>query len=73
MKEVTLSELERNLDSVLDDVIDNSEHYIVNVKFCLANGKWENKSLVLIPEQDYEILKETYDESFNMATNFDFK
>ena len=67
MKVVTIQQLERDLDRILDDVLDQQEHYSVSVAFvtcadtvnepCLTS-QWDKKSIVMLPEEDYEVMRD---------------
>ena len=71
MKVVTIQQLERDLDRILDDVLDQQEHYSVSVAFvtcadtinepCLSS-QWDKKSIVMLPEEDYEVMRDIYKE-----------
>jgi hypothetical protein len=71
MKVVTIQQLERDLDRILDDVLDQQEHYSVSIAFvtcadtvnepCLTS-QWEKKSIVMLPEEDYEVMRDVYKE-----------
>ena len=69
MKVVSIQQLERDLDRIIDDVIDQQEHYSVNVSFITCAGtendpctseEWEEKSIAILPKEDYEIMKDIY-------------
>ena len=65
MKNITLQQLERDFDRILDDVVENGEHYnIVTVCFD-ESGKLVDSHVVLIPYKEYSILKEAYEEWVN--------
>ena len=65
MKNITLQQLERDFDRILDDVVENGEHYnIVTVCFD-ESGKLVDSHVVLIPYKEYSILTETYNEWVN--------
>jgi PHD/YefM family antitoxin component YafN of YafNO toxin-antitoxin module len=53
MKVVTLQQLEADFDAILDDVVENKEFYRI---------QGEKNDVMLIPYEEYEILKETYQE-----------
>lgn len=53
MKVVTLQELEDNFDTILDDVSDNKEHYLIQS---------ESGNVIMVPFESYDVLKETYEE-----------
>ena len=65
MKVITLGQFETYLGSMLDDVIDYSEHYHVKTPLVTnVTGQgfaWEYKAVMILPVEDYEILKEGYD------------
>ena len=71
MKVVTIQQLERDLDRILDDVLDQQEHYSVSISFvtcadtvnepCLSS-QWDKKSIVMLPEEDYEVMRDVYKE-----------
>ena len=71
MKVVTIQQLERDLDRIIDDVIDQQEHYSVSISFITCAGtendpctdrEWEEKSIAILPKEDYEIMKDVYSE-----------
>jgi PHD/YefM family antitoxin component YafN of YafNO toxin-antitoxin module len=53
MKVVTLQQLEADFNAILDDVVENKEFYRI---------QGEKNDVMLIPYEEYEILKETYQE-----------
>ena len=53
MKVVTLQQLEADFDAILDDVVENKEFYRI---------QGEKNDVMLIPYEEYEVLKETYQE-----------
>ena len=53
MKVVTLQQLEADFDAILDDVVENKELYRI---------QGEKNDVMLIPYEEYEVLKETYQE-----------
>jgi PHD/YefM family antitoxin component YafN of YafNO toxin-antitoxin module len=53
MKVVTLQQLEADFDAILDDVVENKEFYSI---------QGEKNDVMLIPYEEYEVLKETYQE-----------
>lgn len=53
MKVVTLKELEDNFEAILDDVGDNRQYYRVQS---------EQGDFILVPYEEYEVLKDTYQE-----------
>ena len=53
MKVVTLKELEENFEAILDDVGDNRQYYRVQS---------EQGDFILVPYEEYEVLKDTYQE-----------
>jgi PHD/YefM family antitoxin component YafN of YafNO toxin-antitoxin module len=53
MKVVTLQQLEADFDAILDDVVDNKEFYRI---------QGEKNDVMLIPYEEYGVLKETYQE-----------
>jgi PHD/YefM family antitoxin component YafN of YafNO toxin-antitoxin module len=53
MKVVTLQQFEADFDAILDDVVENKEFYRIQS---------EENSVMLIPYEEYEVLKETYQE-----------
>lgn len=75
MKNITLQQLERDFDRILDDVVENGEHYnIVTVSFD-ESGKLVDNHVVLIPYKEYSVLTETYNEwisedSYEMEKQF---
>ena len=66
MKVITLGQFERDLDRILDDVTDENEHYCVKTPV-ISDLKekgglvWEDKAVMILPIEDYDLLKETYD------------
>ena len=65
MKVITLGQFERDLDRILDDVTDENEHYCVKTPV-ITDLKdkglvWEDKAVMILPIQDYNLLKDTYD------------
>jgi PHD/YefM family antitoxin component YafN of YafNO toxin-antitoxin module len=62
MKNITLQQLERDFDRILDDVHENGEHYLISTTSLDADGNFEHGGVVLMPVDDYMILKDTYDE-----------
>ena len=66
MKVITLGQFERDLDRILDDVTDENEHYCVKTTV-ISDLKdkgglvWEDKAVMILPIEDYDLLKETYD------------
>ena len=65
MKVSTLGQFERDFDRILDDVIDDNEHYYIKTPMVTDSKDkglvWEDKAVMILPIQDYELLKETYD------------
>ena len=53
MKVVTLQQLEADFDAILADVVENKEFYRI---------QGEKNDVMLIPYEEYEVLKETYQE-----------
>ncbi len=53
MKVVTLQQLEADFDAILDDVADNKEYYRIQT---------EQGDFMLVPYDEYEVLKDTYQE-----------
>jgi PHD/YefM family antitoxin component YafN of YafNO toxin-antitoxin module len=53
MKVVTLKELEDNFEAILDDVGENRQYYRVQS---------EQGDFILVPYEEYEVLKDTYQE-----------
>lgn len=53
MKVVTLQQLEADFDAILDDVADNKEFYRIQT---------EEGDFMLVPYNEYEVLKDTYQE-----------
>jgi PHD/YefM family antitoxin component YafN of YafNO toxin-antitoxin module len=53
MKIVTVRQLEADFESIIDDVADNKQIYRIQT---------ENGNLMLVPYEDYEVLKDTYQE-----------
>ena len=53
MKVVTLQQLQDDFDSILDDVADNKEYYRIQT---------EEGDFMLVPYEEYEVLKDTYQE-----------
>lgn len=67
MKVVTLSELEENFDSILEDVELNKEFYRIQT---------EEGDVMMVPYTEYEVLKDTYqdwveDKSNDITSEFD--
>ena len=65
MKVVTLQQMERDLDRILDDVIDQQEHYTVKISWVSnfdSDHVWEEKAVVVIPTEDYEVMSDVYEE-----------
>tara|TARA_R100001443_G_scaffold12269_6_gene21787 strand:- start:743 stop:997 length:255 start_codon:yes stop_codon:yes gene_type:complete len=71
MKVVSIQQLERDLDRILDDVLDQQEHYSVSISFVTCantdndpctTSQWEQKSIVMLPEEDYNVMREIYTE-----------
>jgi PHD/YefM family antitoxin component YafN of YafNO toxin-antitoxin module len=60
MKHVTLQQLEKDFDRIFDDVVENKEHYTITAQYISEEGTYENKDVLLIPHEDYDLLKETY-------------
>jgi len=66
MKVITLGQFEKDLDRILDDITDDREHYCVKTPM-ISDLKdkgglvWEDKAVMILPIEDYEILKEGYD------------
>jgi len=66
MKVITLGQFERDLDRILDDVTDENEHYCVKTPMITdlkdkGGLVWEDKAVMVLPMEDYDLLKETYD------------
>jgi hypothetical protein len=60
MKVITLEELEKNFDAVMEDVMTNKEHYrILN----------DEGDVMLIPIESYDVLKEVYIDWVDEPTN----
>ena len=53
MKVVTLQQLEADFDAILEDVEVNKEYYRIQ-------GGGEHPDVMLIPYNEYEVLKDTY-------------
>lgn len=53
MKVVTLQQLESDFDAILDDVAENKEYYRIQT---------EQGDFMLVPYEEYEVLKDTYQE-----------
>jgi hypothetical protein len=53
MKVVTLQQLEADFDAILADVADNKEYYRIQT---------EQGDFMLVPYDEYEVLKDTYQE-----------
>ena len=66
MKVITLGQFERDLDRILDNVTDENEHYCVKTPV-ISDLKekgglvWEDKAVMILPIEDYDLLKVTYD------------
>ena len=57
--------MERDLDRILDDVIDQQEHYTVKISWVSnfdSDNVWEEKAVVVIPTEDYEVMSDIYEE-----------
>ena len=66
MKVITLGQFEKDLARILDDVTDENEHYCVKtpvISDLKAQGGlvWEAKAVLVLPIEDYDLLKDTYD------------
>ena len=66
MKLVTLGQFERDLDRILDDITADREHYcvktpVINDLKDKGGLVWEDKAVIVLPIEDYELLKEGYD------------
>lgn len=53
MKVITLKDLEENFDAILDDVAENRQYYKIQA---------EEGDFMLVPYEEYQVLKETYQE-----------
>jgi len=53
MKVITLKDLEANFDEILEDVAENKQYYRIQT---------EGGDFMLVPYEEYEVLKETYQE-----------
>ncbi len=53
MKVVALQQLQDDFDAILDDVADNKEYYRIQA---------EEGDFMLVPYEEYEVLKDTYQE-----------
>ena len=71
MKGVTVQQLERDLDRILDDVIEHQEHFKISVNWITCSGtenepciqeQYQEKSIVMLPEEDYKFLQSIYKE-----------
>ena len=71
MKVVTLQQLEQDLDRLLDGVIEEGEHFRVSVSWITCadtinepciDSKWKEKSVIMLPAEDYEFFQEIYKE-----------
>jgi PHD/YefM family antitoxin component YafN of YafNO toxin-antitoxin module len=51
MKVITLKDLEKNFDAILDDVAENRQYYRIQT---------EEGDFMLVPYEEYQVLKETY-------------
>jgi PHD/YefM family antitoxin component YafN of YafNO toxin-antitoxin module len=51
MKVVTVQQLEADFDAIFEDVVNNKEFYRIQN---------EGKDVMLIPYEEYEVLKDTY-------------
>ena len=60
MKYVTLQQLEKDFDRIFDDVVENGEHYTITAQYINEEGLYEDKNVLFIPSEDYQLLKETY-------------
>ena len=66
MKVITLGQFEKDLDRILDDITDEHEHYCVRTPMITdledrGGLVWEDKAVMILPIEDYDLLKETYD------------
>ena len=57
MKVVTIQQLEADFDAILEDVVNNKEFYRIQ-----TGDQTGEKDVMLIPYQEYEVLKDTYHE-----------
>lgn len=62
MKELSLQQLERDFDRIVDDVVENGEHYVITLTSCSVEGCLEKNAVVIIPAEDYDVLLETYED-----------
>lgn len=53
MKVVTVQQLEADFDAIFEDVVNNKEFYRIQTG---------DKDVMLIPYEEYEVLKDTYHE-----------
>jgi PHD/YefM family antitoxin component YafN of YafNO toxin-antitoxin module len=53
MKVITLKDFEANFDEILEDVAENKQYYRIQT---------EGGDFMLVPYEEYEVLKETYQE-----------
>jgi PHD/YefM family antitoxin component YafN of YafNO toxin-antitoxin module len=60
MKVVTFEELETNFDSIMEDVELNKEFYMIQA---------ESGNVMLIPYDQYEVLKDTYQDWVEDTSN----
>ena len=54
MKVVTLQQMESDFDAIMNDVIDNGQYYRIQLE--------SGSDVMLVPYQEYEVLKDTYQE-----------
>lgn len=57
MKVVTIQQLETDFDAILDDVVNNKEFYRIQ-----TTDQDGSKDVMLIPYEEYGVLKDTYHE-----------
>jgi PHD/YefM family antitoxin component YafN of YafNO toxin-antitoxin module len=53
MKVVTAQQFEQDFEAIIDDVADNKQYYRIQT---------ESGDFMLVPHDEYEVLKETYKE-----------
>jgi PHD/YefM family antitoxin component YafN of YafNO toxin-antitoxin module len=59
MEHISLDQFEEYFDEIMARVVDDKVHYQITTE--------EGLSVVLVPFESYEILRETYDCSFNQV------
>ncbi len=70
MKTVTVQQLERDFDRIVDDVIENEVHYKITFEYANEDGTFEDKSVMLIPYNNYEVLASVYEDWLKQDSDF---